>query len=278
MNYTLVYTSAAGNIEFSIDSGFVVETFDSPYAVDVDFATAKGSQTYGVKVESQQAMPKTISITGTILGDAREKRKKMLRVMAPMQPGKLQFNGQHFMNVYPKQSPTVERYNNNPRFSFMLYAPVPFWHNSGGTNTPLYGAEGMFSFPWDWGSEFQFSTVRNGTANVVNDGDVPCAWELTVVALGTVQNPCITKVSTGEFVRVNVTLSSGEKLYVSTVDDEMMVVKADANGNEVDIFNSLDIDSARFLLDVGDNLIDFTPATGTAQATVNFYKNYVGVW
>lgn len=277
MNYTLVYTSAAGSIEFSIDSGFVVETFDSPYAVDVEFATAKGSQTYGVKVESQQAMPKTISISGTILGDAREKRKKLLRVLAPMQPGKLQFNGQHFMNVYPKQSPTVERYDTNPRFSFMLYAPVPFWHNSGGTSTQMYGVEGLFSFPWDWGSTFQFSSIRNGTVNVVNDGDAPCTWELTVVALGDVENPCITKTRTGEFVRVNVSLTAGQKLLVSTVDDEMTVVKADEEGNEVDIFNSLDIDSTRFLLDVGDNLLDFTPASESVKATVNFYKNYVGV-
>lgn len=277
MNYTLVYTSAAGNIEFSIDSGFVIEQFESPYAVDVDFATAKGSQTYGVKVESQQVMPKTISITGTILGDAREKRLKMLRVLAPMQPGTLQFNGQHFMNVYPKQSPAVERYNHNPRFSFMLYAPVPFWHNSGGTSSLMHSVDGMFSFPWDWGSEFRFSTVRNGAVNIANDGDAPCAWEMTVLALDTVQNPCITKVSTGDFVRVNVTLTAGQKLYISTVDDELMVVKADENGNEVDIFNTLDIDSARFLLDVGDNPLEFTPATGAARATLNYYKNYVGV-
>ena len=46
----------------------------------------------------------------------------------------------------------------------------------------------------------QFSNIINGTVNVVNDGDAPCSWELTVTALGTLENPCITKKATGEFL------------------------------------------------------------------------------
>lgn len=277
MNYTLVYTSPAGSVEFSLDSGYVIETFDSPYKMEVDFTTSTGSKSYGVKVESQRVQPRTMVITGTILGYAQEKKKKLVHVLAPMQMGKLQFNGKYEMTVYPKQSPVVESKNLNPRFSFMLYAPMPYWHNSGGTSVPLYGVEGLFSFPWDWGSEFQFSSIRKGTVNVVNEGDAPCTWELTVVAIGEVKNPRLTKTRTEEYVQVNVTLSAGQKLFISTVDDEMSIILADKDGNETNVFSYLDIGSSSFYLDVGDNLLDFTPASDAVQATINFYQNYSGV-
>jgi len=277
MNYTLVYTSSRGSIEFSLTSGYVLDTFDSPHQIDTEFITSSGSKSYGEKVESQKVLPKTIILTGTILGEAKEQKRKLLRVLAPMQKGTLQFNGQYFMDVYTKQSPVVESQNRNPRFSFMLYAPMPYWHNSGGTTVNMYGVDGVFSFPWDWGSSFQFSAIRHGVVNVENDGDAPSTWEMAVVANGEVKNPCITKTSTGEYVRVNATLAAGQKLFVSTVNDEMGVVLVDEYGNEVDMFSYLDIGSTSFYLDVGDNLLEFTPASEQVKATVNFYKNYAGV-
>lgn len=277
MNYTLVYTSPSGSVEFSLDSGIVIEKFDSPGKMDVEFTTSTGSKNYGVKVESQRVQPRTLTITGTIIGDAREKKKKLVHVLAPMQMGTLQYNGEYYMSVYPKQSPVIESRHINPRFSFMLYAPMPYWRNSGGTSAPMYGVEGLFSFPWNWGSEFQFSGIRKGTVNVVNDGDAPCTWELTVIATGEVQNPRITKKSTEEYVQVNVTLTDGQKLIVSTDDDEMTVLMVDENGTESNVFSYLDIESSSFYLDVGDNLLDFTPHTDNVQATIHFRKNYAGV-
>lgn len=277
MTYTLVYTSPAGSFEFSLESGNWVERFNSPSAVSVAFSVAKGSQKYGARIEDQKVSPANISIEGTIMGDSTERRRKMQRVFAPMQKGILTFNGEYFMEVYPKESVMLERFVRNPRFNVSLYAPDPYWHNLGGTTTPLYGAEAMFSFPWTYGAPIQFSTASNGTVNVRNDSDAPSLWELEMLATGTVTNPRITKTHTGEFLQVNTTFNEGEKLFVSTTGEEITLYKVNADGSEVDIFNKLDIESTKFMLDVGDNMIEFAPTDGTAQATLHFYKNFAGV-
>lgn len=275
--YTLVYTSDAGSVEFSINSGFVIEEFDAFGGLNTEFATSIGSKKHGVKVEDQKVLPKTITITGTILGDAREKKKTLVHVLAPMMKGTLQYNGQYSLVCYPKSSPVVESKNLNPRFSFMLYIPMPYWQNIAESTVGLLSYGSTFQFPWDWGSTFSFSGVSGEIANAINKGDAPCAWTLDVYAMGDVVNPKLTKTKTGEFVQVNITLTEGQRLVVSTAQDEMMVTLVDVDETETDVFSYLDIDSSSFMLDVGDNPLSFEPADSSVSASVSFFENYAGV-
>lgn len=274
--YTLEYKSEAGSIVFSVTSGFVIEEFDSPYAIGVDFTTSTGSKSYGVKVENQRVQPKTITISGTIIGYAKNKRQDLVHVIAPMQEGTLVFNGQHSMHVYPKSSPTVERFDYNPRFSFMLYVPMPYWQSVEERTASTNDHNAAFSFPWDWGSTFRFSKISGETFDATNSGDAPCTWTLEVEASGEVVNPMLTKTETGEFVRVNITLTEGQKLIVTTDQDEMQVMLVDADGRKTDAFSYLDVDSTSFYLDVGENPMAFAPMEN-ALATVHYFENFAGV-
>lgn len=274
--YTLVYTSSAGSIEFSVKSGFVIEEFDSPYALNVDFTTSTGSKKFGVKVENQRVQPKTITISGTLVGDARQKKKDLVHVLAPMQEGTLQFDGKYSLKVFPKQSPIVEAKNLNPRFSFMLYVPMPYWQSIEESNVSLIAYASTFSFPWDWGETFSFSGMSGEVANAINKGDAPCTWTLDVYAMGEVVNPKITKSKTGEFVQVNITLTEGQRLVISTANDEMTVTLVDVDEKETDAFSYLDIDSTSFLLDVGENVLEFEPVDN-ASAIISYFENYAGV-
>lgn len=252
--YTLVYTSEAGSIEFSASSGFVIEKFDSPYALSVEFTTSTGSKNYGVKVEGQRVQPKTITITGTIIGDARQKKKDLVHVLAPMQEGTLNFDGKYSLKVFPKQSPVVEAKNLNPRFSFMLYVPSPYWQSVAETSVDIV----------------------DGAANVTNNGDAPCTWALDILATGEVVNPMLIKTETEEFVRVNMTLTEGQRLKVSTDQDEMLVTLVDVDGKETDAFSFLDVDSTSFPLDVGENELSFNPVENV-QASISYFESYAGV-
>ena len=277
MNYSLVYTSQAGSIDFSFDSGFVVETFDAFGGLDTEFTTAANANGYGDKVESYKVRPMNITVSGTIVGRATEKRQMMYRAFAPMQPAKLVFDGQWYMDVFLKKSPTIEPFSLNPKFSFMLYAPVPYWRNSGGTTAVLNGVSGLFSFPVLWGDGIQFSTMRSGTANVINDGDAPCAWEMSIVAGEKMVNPTVTKTATGEFIRVNTTITAGQQLLLSTTGDEMNATVIHEDGTAVSLFDAIDIDSTRFALTVGDNMLTITPESEKALTTVTYSKMLTGV-
>lgn len=277
MNYSLIYTSSAGSIDFSFDTGFVIEQFDAFGGVDTEFTTAANANGYGDKVESYKVRPINITASGTIIGKASEKRERMYRVISPMQPAKLLFNGQWYMDVFVKKSPTIEPYSLNPKFSFMLYAPVPYWKNSGGTSVMLNGVTPLFTFPLRWGEPLQFSTIDGGVTNVINDGDAPAAWELSIVAGERLTNPMITKVATNEFIRVNTTLEAGQKLLLSTIGDETNVVVVHEDGTEVSLYDALDINSTRFALTVGDNVLNVSPASGRRICTITFFKLLSGV-
>lgn len=280
MSYVLVYTSSAGSVEFSINSGYVIEEVDSFGGLDVEFSTSVGSKKYGAKIENQRVQPRIIRIKGTLLGLAKDKRKTLTHVLAPLLEGTLQYNGQYSMRVYPKQSPIIENKNLNPKFSVMLYAASPYWRSIQESEMSLLGESvATFKFPWDWGeaSTFSFSSRSGDGANAINKGDAPCAWTLDVYAMGAVENPKLTKTKTGEFVRVNIALAEGQRLVISTVEDEMTVTLVDVDETETDAFSYLDIDSSSFMLDVGDNPLSFEPADGNAYATIGYFENYAGV-
>lgn len=276
MNYVLVYTSDAGSVEFSLKSGFVIEEVDSFGGLDVEFSTSVGSKKYGAKIESQRVQPRIIMIKGTLLGEAKDKRKTLMHVLAPTLEGVMQFNGQYSMRVYPKKSPIIENKKYNPKFSVMLYAASPYWQSVEESNVSLIAYASTFSFPWDWGKSFSFSGMSGEVANAINKGDAPCTWTLDVYAMGEVVNPKITKAKTGEFVQVNITLTEGQRLVVSTAHDEMTVTLVDVDEKETDAFSYLDIDSTSFSLDVGENVLEFEPADN-ASAIISYFENYAGV-
>ena len=276
MNYTLVYTSAHGSVEFSLESGIIVESFDAPDKIAVGISTTTGASRYGVRVDDQKVQGKNMVISGTISGPSADRKRLLQHVIAPMQRGVLQYNGKWFMEVYPKQTPAVERYDSNARFAFTLFAPMPFWRGIAGITVPLIAYEKAFSFPWDWSRPFQFSSAADAYVNVPNNGDAPCPWTVSVEAAGEITNVRIIKVLTGEYVQVNTTLTSGQRLVISTEDDEMSVTIVHTDGTEWDAFSLVEIGSAAFKLDVGDNPLFVTPSDN-ATATIQFYEHYAGV-
>ena len=277
MNYTLSYTSNAGSVTFGFDSGIIISRFDTFGGIDTDFETAQNASGYGDKVESMRVRPVNITVSGSIVGDSAEKRNALYRAFVPMQAGKLLFNGQWYMDVYVKKSPNIERYDRNPAFSMMLYAPVPYWRNVGGTASRICGVDPLFSFPVTWGSPIRFSEAFGGRVNVPNDGDAPCPWEMTMTARSEITNPTVTKIATGEFVRVNTTLQEGQQLILSTIGDEMNAVVAHPDGTEVNLFDRIDIDSTRFALTQGDNVLEVTPNSNDLSAVILYYKMLAGV-
>lgn len=282
MNYKLIYQTSEGQIEFSIDSGYIIEKFDSPTNQNVKMNTSTGARSIGDKLESQQVEGKIMTIRGVLMGDAAAKRKKMLHIIAPLMKGTLIFNDKYTLDVYPKETPTVERYSDHPAFSFILYAPYPYWRTKDGSTVMLLGLQKHFRFPWNISdpSPFRFSTfTKTAYTNVYNAGDAPTQWKATILAKTALRNPVVENITTGDYVKVFCTLDIGEQLCIDTRGDEITVTLIDADGVETDGFMHLDINSTAFVLGVGDNLIR-TGADGESYAmyaTMEYRTNVAGV-
>lgn len=258
MTYTLTYQSPNGEITFGLHTGFVIGKAQSFDEQTVDFSTAEGGGQLGDTVESQRVTGKTLRFAGTILGADDVKRRQMLHVIAPLQRGVLIFNGTHRMEVYPKTTPQIERYQRNPAFTFTLYAPFPFWGLMDWDSVMLLGLERGFRFPFNPynPSPFRFSSyTRAAYVHAYNTGEVAVPWRAQLYAMQQTTNPYIANYLTGQRVKLWRVLAPGESVLIDGTGDELTVTIYDAAGNAEDGFRTLDIDSEAFPLQPGDNLM-----------------------
>lgn len=227
--------------------------------------------------------PKTFPVRGTILGPADAIRVQMLHVIAPLAECTLIFNNEYEMTVYVKTSPDVERYEQNARFSFSLYAPFPYWRKREKSNETLVGLKPLFSFPWNISdpNPFSFSEyVEVGYVTINNTGEAPASWTATLLALDEVVNPRIYNMATGIYVRLTHTMETGETVMISTEGEELTVAIEAPDGTRKDGFQYLDLESEPFQLAVGENYIKTDAeddTTSALRANLSFQPIFVGV-
>lgn len=282
MNYTLKYRNSIGEVEFSLASGIIVEQSESLTSNTTSFSTSKNANGVGVKVDSQQVEAKILSLTGTILGDATIKRRQMLNVFAPLEKSTLVFNDEFQIECYPQNTPDIEMYDQNPRFSVVLYIPAPYWQTESENMVMLMGLEPNFKFPWNISdpNPYRFSTyTQTAYTNVFNDGEYESPWEMTITATTALSNPKVENMITGEFIRIIKDIAAGESVIISTLGGEISVTCKNGD-SETDGFVYLDIDSEPFVLHPGDNLLKTSAEENQTgiSAIIKFRTMHSGVY
>ena len=282
MRYKLVYQNEVGTVEFSLESGNVIENISYLSQQNVQFDTTASNREIGEKLEHQMVTPKTIAIRGTIMGSSDAAREQMTHVISPLSVGKLIYNDTYELTVYVKISPHVERYAENAKFNFSLFAPYPYGQKKDKSKTTLVGLKALFSFPWNISNPnpFKFSEyVEIGYVTVNNTGEAPAYWSVTFLALDEVTNPRIYNMETQEYVKILRTMETGEQVTISTEGDELTVTITGADGKVSDGFQFLDVESIPFKLQVGENFIktDAEENTAALRASISFHPAFVGV-
>lgn len=280
MSYTLTYTSGGETLEFGADKPYILKAFTDPNSQNIAFSLSRGANEIGDKVESQAVSSKTFALTGMIRGRADRLKERLLRAIAPMQKGVLTYNGKLSIEVYPKLTPTIERFRDNPMFNFTLYAPYPFWRSVNENVDEIVGFTKLFRFPWNISKTYRFSEYSAASyINIINSGTVPAQWRAEFYAGVPMSNPKMLNVLTGAYVQVNKEMEIGEKIIIDTTGQELTVTGVDITGKEVSLFEYLDINSDPFALMVGDNLVQGTAATGgnNLQAKLYHYNYFAGV-
>jgi len=282
MRYKLSYENPIGTVEFSLQSGIIIEKVASLTQQNVKLDTTASNREIGETLEHQRVEPKTLAVRGTILGPADDTRERMVHILAPLAKGKIVFNDTYELEVYVKASPDVERYARDAKFSFTLYAPYPYWRRREKTQETLVGLKALFSFPWNLSvpNPFRFSEyVPVGYVTVQNTGEAPAYWTVTFLAMDEVTRPRIYNMVTGEYVRILKILDEGEQVVVSTEGEELTVTCIASDGTVTDGFRYLDIHSTPFKLAVGENYIktDAEANDVALRASISFHPCYVGV-
>ena len=177
-------------------------------------------------------------------------------------------------------------------FTIQLSCLNPFWREDAELRQDIATWVGGFEFPIDrpdddlpQGLEIPIEgTWEIGWRELAlivplfNGGDVRAGMRIEFRALGSLLNPSLLNVNTGEFIKINFAMIAGDVITVTTGWGEKGVTLRRA-GETTDIFRFLDPDSTYLQLAVGDNLFryDADENMESLDITIHHHNFFLGV-
>lgn len=213
------------------------------------------------------------------LGEEREKIKREITFTCnPLEEIKI-VNSLYDICGYATSTPkfqfdNIQDNSGLTKFLIEFFCPNPFWEKSIKESelisTWIGGWKFKFSLP------FKFKQKGEPKKNIYNEGDVETPVE--IIFKGPALNPKILNFRTGEFIKVDRSLTSDDTLYITTEFGNKKV-EIERGGIRHNAFNYIDLDSTFFQLQVGDNMIEYTTGNDLDPQSVEIrYRNrYLGV-
>ena len=202
-------------------------------------------------------------------------RTRLLEVFNP------KFKGELFLEIYgvvkkvdciPELAPEFPSTMTDgyQKFSIQLDCSDPFFKDISETGTDVSTEVGGFEFPLEIpaeGLELSIRTISYIT-NIYNGGSVETPIRVVLRAIGTVENPIITNLDTGEFIKVKRTLSKGDVLEINTEFGNKRVEIIRDDGSRENVFNYIDYKSKFFSIDSGDTRLKYGADLGDSNLDV----------
>lgn len=237
----------------------------------------------GYSISSEKLSYRDIDITGVLRGDTKQeilnRREFLLRVFNPKLKGQLIYEDggiKRIIECRVEESPKFSDRDvwKQQNFIISLICPNPYWQD-------IY-EEGEIIATWIGGWKFKFKLPfrfkqKGGPKkNIYNNGHVETPAE--IIFRGPAVNPCVINDATGEFIKVERTLTSDDTLYITTEFGNKKV-EIERNGVRQNAFHYIDLDSTFFQLQPGDNMIEYTTDNDLDPQSVEIrYRNrYLGV-
>ena len=278
------------SIELGNAAPFLVLTVDGLGSPQNEIYTQKSPYQDGFTVTGSSLGSRNIAIEGKIIDSNRANRhtyrNKLLSVFNPKLDGKLVINlgsTQRQIDCKVEQAPYFSSGSgqNHQDFLISLIAPNPYWQDISENKTDISTETGNIEFPLEIpaeGLELSIRTISFIT-NIYNQGDVDTPIKVTLKAVGTVINPIIENLDTGEFIRVKRELAEGDTLEINTAFGNKRVEIIKPDGSRENVFHYIDYKSTFFSLEGGDNTIKYDAEVGENNLDVSIYytPNYLGI-
>lgn len=239
--------------------------------------TSKSPNQDGITIDNTDLQERSISLVGKIITADKEEmqrcKNELLKVFNPKFGGVLKYKDL-YINCEVSTAPVFSYTSYNIlEWIIELVAPNPYLESlqlREGISTWIGGLKFKFSLP------FKLKQRGPTKKNIYNDGHVETS--VKIYFKGPAANPCVINHTTNEFIKVNRELTSDDTLIINT-EFGNKTVEIERNGVRTNAFNYIDLDSAFFNLQVGDNLIEYTTENDLTPQSVEIrYKNrYVGV-
>lgn len=270
------------SVELGGEKPFILTKIEGTGAVNATLQTEKSYSQDGVTYIDNTLEPRSLSIEIMLLADNEKKmakeRHRLARIFNPkLGKGRIRYELGEIkreIEVIPELAPTFPYAGDFQETMqpglIQLYCPSPFWLDVEDTIDEIVTWIGGMQFPLQLPTAF--ATKGPKKINIINQGDVEAP--VTVEFRGPATNPKITNHTVGKYIQVNKTLAAEDVLVITTHFGNKRV---EINGQNV--FNWIDLDSTFWMLQVGDNVVEYTSDDQVEPASVKitFRNRFVGV-
>lgn len=145
------------------------------------------------------------------------------------------------------------------KFYFSVFCNNPMFKKNTVSRTNLKGSIGNFMFPFKIPKVGTFLSIRQDylVVAVENEGGVPVGGRIILTAKGSILNPEIENLNTGEKIRINKHMQLGETVIINTVDG---VERGVSGGFPNEITNYLqywDFNNTWFKFGIGTTMLGY---------------------
>lgn len=282
----VTFINARGKVLELYQEPFFLNKIEGLGDVDANVQSQKSRGQNGSTPTLTTLEERYIPIEVVILDNLLLNRQLISEIFNPnLGPGTLIYENDIVKRVIQATSEHVPKFpDERPRLGqraiIDLICNDPYFREEADVKTEIALWEPNFEFPLEIPEEGIEMGYRTPSliVNVLNEGHVDTGMVIQFKASGTVVNPSLINVNTGETLKLNRTLVAGEVVTVNTNRGKKRI-ESKLNGIKSNIFNSIVYGSTFLQLSIGDNLFRYSADDNEDSLEVTIYHStkYVGV-
>lgn len=223
--------------------------------------TAAAANFDGAKFNSSCVNPRNIVLTIWPRPPIEQNRLTLYRYFKTKQACRLYFKTEErdvYIDGYVETF-DGDVHENPQKAQISILCPQPFFNDRSGTVIDFYNSVPMLKFPFsapESGVPFG-SIALNAEKSIVNGGDVATGAKIVLTTTGTVENPKIYNVQTGESLILNITMVAGDRVEIDTSRGSKGVALI-RDGETTNLIANLERTMKWLQLEPGDNIMTIT--------------------
>lgn len=206
---------------------------------------------------SSKANKRNIVIYLTIEGDCEVNRINLYKYARSKRAIRFYYKN-NTRNVYIDgyvESIQIAFFEMKQNVQISIVCPAPWFKSINTLDENFSSITPLFVFPFAYEETgAPFSTLEyNAERSIINEGDIENGIIIQIKANGTVLNPAVYNLTTGEFFKLAIEMNEGDEVTINT-NKSFKKVTLTSNGITSNIINDRDINSKWFQLVTGDNI------------------------
>ena len=276
--FDAVFTAKDGqSFSFGYKAG-VLYSIDPIGDLPVELERSQGYQQVGETVESRSISGVTRTITGRILRNAVQCKQQLRDIFAPGVTGRLTVAGKYYCDAEVQRCPNISVSSLWPTFSFQLFCPNPYWHSVSQSSVTHFQVTPTFRLPVCYDSHQYGLRLGADHLKFYNSGLDTQEFTLTFSAQGTVTNPGVRDIATGEYLRFVTEMQEGDHIRLWREEGRLRIEQT-IDDTSYNAFELLDESSTLWTLRHGSRRWQRTADSGSDSLylTLNYGAAYASL-